>query len=633
MSDHKQNHELPNRELNDELLSAYLDGELSDAERAAVEARLASDPEAQHLLHQLRSVSQEVQALPLRLAGRDLHDQILQRIEKEKPAEKVSLLPGDAMPRITVFQTRRSWIWASLVIAAGLMIMVLQPGKETDQNLPAVARNDGNRQAKELDELSAQRSISAAPKSPVDPAHLARMDSTSSDSGVEVSESPMSITAPAAAETNAAGKLAMADRYSGGPELPATAPAASAPTDLNGQLRDAETESAFRGGGIAGAGPPAAPMLGTRVGEPAIVANGPEGRASASRSASLGVNSEAKVAMGGRGPAGPRPGAAAGMAGPGGIRAGDGGFGDAVGSPVPASGEQTSIVHVVHVVAKRNAIQSKAFDQLLARSGIELAPESASTRANGEAERAMKRAEVDRVASKLEKPSSESSESEADGDVDVVLVEAPQATIISFMAGLNKDSENYVGVEVDDSPENPQAPKGASKTEGLAKKTNTELGQFSRGIVTGQQKDAFRNRYYAYTEASSEKSKLGFDAKQEVADEGEPKPAPSAARSAGSEVAQDKLKQLATLGRARRVESWEMKGDQSGPGGPSGGAMPSQSFDGSKLRRAESVDRSAQSSDGGENANWQVLFVLSPDREEPASAPAEQATPVLKATK
>ena len=52
-------------ELDDELLSAYIDGELSDSERAAVEARLASDPEAQHLLHQLRSVSQDVQSLPL----------------------------------------------------------------------------------------------------------------------------------------------------------------------------------------------------------------------------------------------------------------------------------------------------------------------------------------------------------------------------------------------------------------------------------------------------------------------------------------------------------------------------------------------------------------------------------------
>jgi anti-sigma factor RsiW len=33
-----------NYDLNDELLSAYLDGELSADQRAAVEARVASDP-------------------------------------------------------------------------------------------------------------------------------------------------------------------------------------------------------------------------------------------------------------------------------------------------------------------------------------------------------------------------------------------------------------------------------------------------------------------------------------------------------------------------------------------------------------------------------------------------------------
>ena len=190
----------------------------------------------------------------------------------------------------------------------------------------------------------------------------------------------MPMTAPAA-ETDAAGRLAMADRSSGVREVPPAVPAASAPIEVDGQLRDKETESAFRGGGIAGAGPSAAPMLGTRVGEPSIVGNGPEGRVSTSRSATLGGNDEAKVGIGGKGPGGPGKKAAAGMAGPGGMRAGSGGFGNAAGSPMPANNEQASVVHVVHVVAKRDAIQNKAFDQLLARSGIELAPEPASRRA------------------------------------------------------------------------------------------------------------------------------------------------------------------------------------------------------------------------------------------------------------
>src|SRR4051812_2836900 len=114
-------------ELDDELLSAYLDDELSAEERAAVEARLANDPEAQQLLHQLRSVSQSVQMLPLESVGRDLSADILRRIEAKKRGDggaggDSSAAIGNVTPRVTVFGSRRSWIWATLAVAAGLMI-------------------------------------------------------------------------------------------------------------------------------------------------------------------------------------------------------------------------------------------------------------------------------------------------------------------------------------------------------------------------------------------------------------------------------------------------------------------------------------------------------------------------------
>src|SRR6476659_5153452 len=68
-----------NYEPGDEVLSAYLDGELSADDRAAVEARLATDPAAQQLLHELRSVSQSVQALPTESLGRDLSEEVIRR--------------------------------------------------------------------------------------------------------------------------------------------------------------------------------------------------------------------------------------------------------------------------------------------------------------------------------------------------------------------------------------------------------------------------------------------------------------------------------------------------------------------------------------------------------------------------
>ena len=51
-------------EFDDELLSAYLDGELSAEERARVEAHLAADPQARKLFDELRGVSLAMRELP-----------------------------------------------------------------------------------------------------------------------------------------------------------------------------------------------------------------------------------------------------------------------------------------------------------------------------------------------------------------------------------------------------------------------------------------------------------------------------------------------------------------------------------------------------------------------------------------
>src|SRR5262249_47828073 len=49
---------------------------------------------------------------------------------------------GEITPRLPIFGSRRSWIWATLAVAAGLMIMILERGEEKGKQLPAVARND-----------------------------------------------------------------------------------------------------------------------------------------------------------------------------------------------------------------------------------------------------------------------------------------------------------------------------------------------------------------------------------------------------------------------------------------------------------------------------------------------------------
>src|SRR4051794_7936090 len=149
--------------LNDELLSAYLDDELSAEERAAVDARLANDSEARQLLHQLRAVSQSVQMLPLEGVGRDLSGEILRRAEAAKPGgsvgtDSVATSTGN-VPEIRIFGSRRSWFWASLAVAAGLMIMALHLGDDKGNKLPRLAKRDR--------ESSANRSLDDRKTAPV----------------------------------------------------------------------------------------------------------------------------------------------------------------------------------------------------------------------------------------------------------------------------------------------------------------------------------------------------------------------------------------------------------------------------------------------------------------------------------
>lgn len=108
-------------DTDDELLSAYVDGELTDAERAAVEQRLRDDPRAQALVAELRAVSETLQALPKFELGTSLREAVL----RQSPirAERAHAEGGG---------TRR-WAWAVLAVAAALMLTVYLPEANRDE--------------------------------------------------------------------------------------------------------------------------------------------------------------------------------------------------------------------------------------------------------------------------------------------------------------------------------------------------------------------------------------------------------------------------------------------------------------------------------------------------------------------
>jgi hypothetical protein len=98
----------------EELLSAYIDGELSAAERASVEQWLTDDVAARELLDELSEASGLVRSLPRHAAPPDLRDAVLARLRAPQAAR-----PPAAVPPRPNWRRRTTWVAVS---AAGLLL-------------------------------------------------------------------------------------------------------------------------------------------------------------------------------------------------------------------------------------------------------------------------------------------------------------------------------------------------------------------------------------------------------------------------------------------------------------------------------------------------------------------------------
>src|SRR5438046_797719 len=105
-----------------EQLSAYLDGELSDAERTKVEAFVSRDPEARQLLSELRAMTQELHGLPRAKASDRLLEGVRTRLERR------ALLDGRGDPAPAASSARAHgwrWVAAAAVIALAFVTLYL----------------------------------------------------------------------------------------------------------------------------------------------------------------------------------------------------------------------------------------------------------------------------------------------------------------------------------------------------------------------------------------------------------------------------------------------------------------------------------------------------------------------------
>ncbi|MFQ6049100.1 MAG: anti-sigma factor family protein, partial [Phycisphaerae bacterium] len=94
----------PSKEQLEELLSAYIDGECSNADRARLERAMAADPDLRSRLDQLRQTVRLVQSIEGEPAPEHLRQRILAQLERRSllgdlPGRAVAPTPSRLLPR------------------------------------------------------------------------------------------------------------------------------------------------------------------------------------------------------------------------------------------------------------------------------------------------------------------------------------------------------------------------------------------------------------------------------------------------------------------------------------------------------------------------------------------------------
>ena len=126
-------------DLSPEMLSAYLDGECTPEERTAIDARLATDPQWQAELDEVRAARDAVRGLP----KLDLPQSCIDAVAAAIAADDT----GDAAmaPVVPMHAKRRGWMYGALggaaaAVAAAAAFVVIAPAPASDRPVrPSVA--------------------------------------------------------------------------------------------------------------------------------------------------------------------------------------------------------------------------------------------------------------------------------------------------------------------------------------------------------------------------------------------------------------------------------------------------------------------------------------------------------------
>jgi len=131
----------------DELLSAYLDGELSGEDLARAERLLATQPDARQTLDELAALRASLRSIPRERLEPGFAQTVLRRAEREilqpqtegieSASDVAASRPFERPPPISWQRWKRPLAWSALAIAAGLVIMLFSPERREVAMVPA----------------------------------------------------------------------------------------------------------------------------------------------------------------------------------------------------------------------------------------------------------------------------------------------------------------------------------------------------------------------------------------------------------------------------------------------------------------------------------------------------------------
>lgn len=140
--------------FNEELLSGYLDGELSSDEQAQVEHIVQQDPRAQQLLEDMEQLRQCLQDLPENQPPADARRRVLEQIHPADPVDRDQLQQAATRPAPPV-RAIVSWVVAAAAGVALLFIVppLLQDSTQVASNRDALTDSNGPEESDESELL------------------------------------------------------------------------------------------------------------------------------------------------------------------------------------------------------------------------------------------------------------------------------------------------------------------------------------------------------------------------------------------------------------------------------------------------------------------------------------------------